>query len=118
MKTYIETNLAGDFIKLSKSSTNALILLICKQNGSFYLCVDYRGLNNLTIKNRYLLLSINKEFDCLRQTKRFTQIDLTNMYHWMQIREDNKKKTAFRSRYRQFEYHVMIFGFSNASVSF
>ena len=85
LKTYIKANLASNFIKPSKSPAGAPILFIWKKDGSLCLCVNYRGLNNLTIKNRYPLLLIGKLLNCLSHTKRFTQLDLTNAYHWLRI---------------------------------
>ena len=118
MKTYIEANLASSFIRPSKSPANALILFVQKNDSSFHLCVDYRGFNNLTIKNCYLLPLIDELLDCLGHTKRFTQLDLTNTYHRMRIRKDDEWKTVFQTRYGHFEYQVIPFGFSNTLASF
>ena len=118
LKTYIETNLASSFIRPSKFPAGAPILFVRKKNGSFHLCVDYRGLNNLTIKNRYPLPLIGESLDRLGRAKRFTQLDLTNAYHRMRIREGDEWKTAFRTRYGHFEYQVIPFGLSNAPASF
>ena len=117
LKTYIEANLA-DFITPSKSPSGAPILFVWKKDGSLRLCVDYRGLKNLTIKNCYLLLLIGELLDCLGHANRFTQLDLTNAYHQMRIRESDEWKTAFQTRYGYFEYQVMPFSLSNASASF
>ena len=118
LKTYIETNLANGFIWPSKSLAGAPILFDWKLDGSLRLCVDYRGLNNITIKNRYPLPLIGKSLDQLGQTTQFTQLDLTNAYHRMRIREGNKWKTAFQTRYGHFEYQIMPFGLSNTPVIF
>ena len=118
LKTYIETHLKTGFIQPSKSLAGALILFDKKLNGSFRLCVDYQDLNNLTIKNRYFLPLIGELFDRLGWVKRFTQLDLTNIYHQMRIKEDDEWKTIFQTRYGQFEYQVMLFGLSNALASF
>ena len=118
LKAYIETNLANGFIRLSKSPAGAPILFDRKSDGSLRLCVDYRGLNNLTIKNRYPLPLIGESLDRLGRAKRFTQLDLTSAYHRMRIREGDEWKTAFRTRYGHFEYQVMPFGLMNAPASF
>ena len=89
-KTYIENKLANGFIQLLKSSVSAPILFVCKPNSSFPLCIDYRGLNNLTIKKQYPLLLIGKSLDLLGQAKHFIQLNLTNAYHWMRIKESDK----------------------------
>ena len=80
-KTYIETNLANGFIKASNSPAGAPILFVRKLNSSLCLCVDYQGLNNLTIKDWYPLPLIGKSLDWLGQAKQFTQLDLTSTYH-------------------------------------
>ena len=118
LKTYIKTNLANGFIRLSKSPAGAPILFDKKPDGSLRLCVDYRGLNNITIKNQYPLPLIGESLDRLGRAKRFTQLDLTNAYHRMRIREGDEWKTAFRTRYGHFEYQVMPFGLSNAPATF
>ena len=118
LKAYIETNLANGFIRPSKSPAGAPILFDRKSDGSLRLCVDYRGLNNLTIKNRYPLPLIGESLDRLGRAKRFTQLDLTSAYHRMRIREGDEWKTAFRTRYGHFEYQVMLFGLTNAPASF
>ena len=81
LKTYIKTNLANGFIWPLKSPAGAPILFVCKLDGSLWLCVDYQGLNNLIIKNRYLLSLIDESLDWLEQAKRFTQLDLNSAYH-------------------------------------
>ena len=118
LKTYIETNLANNFIWPSKSPAGALILFVHKPNGSLRLCVDYQGLNNLTIKNRYLLPLIGEFLDRLGRAKRFTQLDLISAYYWMSIKKGDKWKTVFRSRYGHFKYQIMPFGLSNALARF
>ena len=89
LKTYIKTNLANGYIWPSKSLVGAPILFDKKSDRSLHLCVDYQGLNNITIKNQYLLFLICKLLDWLDWAKRFTQLDLTNAYHWMKIFEDD-----------------------------
>ena len=85
LKTYIETNLKNGFIRPSKSPAGAPILFDKKPDGSLRLCVDYWGLNNLTIKNQYPLPLVGEFLDRLGRTRRFTQLDLTNAYHRMRI---------------------------------
>ena len=118
LKTYIKTHLKTGFIRPSKSPTDTPILFDKKLNGSFRLYVDYQGLNNLTIKNRYPLPLIGESLNRLGRAKRFTQLDLTSAYHRMRIKEGDEWKTAFRTRYGHFEYQVMPFGLSNAPASF
>ena len=118
LKTYIETYLKTRFIQPSKSPAGAPILFDKKPDGNLRLYIDYQGLNNLTIKNRYPLSLIGESLDRLGQAKRFTQLDLTSAYHRMRIKEGDEWKTAFRTRYGHFEYQVIPFGLSNAPASF
>ena len=104
LKIYIKTNLTNGFIRLSKSPTGAPVLFDRKLDESLRLCVDYWGLNNITIKNRYLLPLIDESLNQLGRAKWFTQLDLTNAYHQMRICEGDKSKTAFRTRYDHFKY--------------
>ena len=118
LKTYIKINLANGFIQPSKSPAEAPILFDWKPDGSLRLYVDYSGLNNITIKNRYSLPLIDESLDWISQAKRFTQLDLTNAYHRMRICEGNEWKTAFWTRYDHFKYQVMPFGLSNIPATF
>ncbi len=118
LKVYIENNLASGFIRPSKSPAGAPILFDKKSDGSLRLCVDYRGLNNLTIKNRYPLPLVGESLDRLGRAQRFTQLDLTNVYYRMRIREGDEWKMAFRTRYGHFEYQVILFRLTNAPATF
>ena len=80
-KTYIEINLANGFIKSSKSPASTPILFNRKSDNFFWLCINYQDLNNLTIKNRYLLPLIGELLYKLGRARQFTQLDLTNAYH-------------------------------------
>ena len=99
LKTYIKTSLANGFIRSFESSIGALILFNQKPDGSLRICVDYWDLNNITIKNQYLLLLIGKLLDWLGRARIFTQLNLTNTYYWMRICEGNEWKTAFWTQY-------------------
>ena len=90
LKTYIKANLAKSFIWLLKLPASAPILLVEKPNGSLCLCMDYRGLNNPTIKNQYPLSFIGKSLDQLGQAKKFTHLDLTSAYHQIRIKKNDK----------------------------
>ncbi len=85
LKIYIKTHLKTGFNRPSKSSAGAPILFDKKLDGRFHLCVNYQGLNNVTIKNQYPLPLIDESLDRLGRAKRFTQLDLTSAYHWMRI---------------------------------
>ena len=103
LKAYIKTHLKTGFIRPSKSPAGATILFNKKPDGNLRLCVDYQGLNNLTIKNRYPLLLIGESLDWLGRAKLFTQQDLTSAYHQMRIQECDEWKTALHTRYGHFE---------------
>jgi hypothetical protein len=82
------------------------------------MCVDYRSLNEVTIKNKYPLLRIEDQFDQMRGASIFTKIDLRSGYHQLKIRESDIPKTTFRTRYGLYEYTVMSFGLTNAPTYF
>ncbi len=90
LKAYIKNNLASGFIRSFKSPAGAPILFDKKPNGSLRLYVDYQGLNNLIIKNWYLLPLVEELLDQLGQARRFTQLDLTNTYYQMRIKKGNE----------------------------
>ncbi len=89
-----------------------------KRDGTLRLCVDYRGLNSMTIKNRYPLPLIDEIHDRLSGARVFTKVDVKNAYYRLRIREGDEWETAFRTRYGLFEYLVMTFGLTNAPASF
>ncbi|GJX37643.1 putative reverse transcriptase domain-containing protein [Tanacetum coccineum] len=106
------------FIRPSYSTWGAPVLFVNKKDGSFRMCIDYRELNKLTIKNRYLLPRINDLFDQLQGACYFSKIDLQSGYHQLRVLEDNIPKTAFRTRYGHFVFTVMPFGLTNAPTVF
>ena len=118
LKDYLEENLKKGFIQPSESPAAAPILFVKKKDGSLRLCVDYRGLNKITIKNRYPLPLIAELLDRLRQAKYYTKIDLRGAYNLLRIAKGEEWKTAFRTRYGLFEYLVMPFGLTNAPATF
>ena len=92
---YIKDALAKGWICESQSPAGAPILFVPKKSGKLRLCVDYHGLNAITIKNQYPLLLISELLDCLSSSVVFSKIDLRNAYHWIRICEGNEWKTAF-----------------------
>lgn len=118
LSEWLEENLSKGFIRASTSPCGAPILFVKKKDGSLRLCVDYRGLNNITIKNRYPLPLIPEAMDRLKDARFFTKLDLRGAYNLVRVKEGEEWKTAFRTRYGHFECLVMPFGLTNAPAVF
>ena len=114
MKKYIDDSLAAGIIRPSSSPAGAGFFFVDKKDKSLRPCIDYRGLNDITIKNRYPLPLIASAFESLQGAKWFTKLDLRNAYHLVRIREGDEWKTAFNTPSGHYEYLVMPFGLTNA----
>jgi hypothetical protein len=118
LREYLDENLKRGFIRPSKSPAGHPILFVPKKDGTLRLCVDYRTLNNITVKNRYALPLISELQDRFQGAKFFTSLDIREGYHKVRMKEGEEWKTAFRTRYGHYEYLVMPFGLTNAPATF
>jgi transposase InsO family protein len=117
LKTYIDVNVKKGFIRKSESPAGFPVMFVPKKNGKLRLCVDFRKLNDMTIKNRYPLPNISELRDRLAHAKIFTALDLRGAYNLIRMKEGEEWKTAFRTRYGHYEYTVMPFGLTNAPAT-
>jgi transposase InsO family protein len=118
LKDYLEVALERGWISHSKSPAGSPILFVPKKDGGLRLCVDYRALNKVTVKNRMALPLISEILDRVSGATVFSKVDLEAAYHRIGIRKEDRWKTAFRTRYGHFEYNVMPFGLTNAPATF
>lgn len=118
MELYIRESLAAGLIRPSSSPLGAGFFFVEKKDHTLRPCIDYRGLNEITIKNKYPLPLIDSAFDPLHQATVFTKLDLRNAYHLVRIRQGDEWKTAFNTPVGHFEYQVMPFGLTNAPAVF
>ena len=118
LREYIDINLKKGYIRPSSSPAGYPILFVPKKDGKLRLCVDYRKLNDITIKNRYPLPLINELRETTAKAQIFTKLDIRDAYYRIRIKEGDEWKTAFRTRFGHYEYQVMPFGLTNAPASF
>jgi hypothetical protein len=118
LKVQLNELLYKGYIRPSSSPWSCPTLFVKKKYQFLRLCVDYRPLNDVTIKNKYPLPHINIIFDQLVDAKVFSKVDLCSGYHQIKIRPEDVPKTAFSTRYGLYEYLVMSFGLTNAHAHF
>ncbi|GJZ57247.1 putative reverse transcriptase domain-containing protein, partial [Tanacetum coccineum] len=118
LSVQLQEILEKGFIRPSSSPWGAPVLFLKKKDESFRMCIDYRELNKLTVKNHYPLLRIDDLFDQLQGSSVYSKINLRSRYHQLCIKGEDIPITAFRTRYGHFEFQVMPFGLTNAPVVF
>ena len=118
LKKQIRELLDQGYVQPSSSPWGAPVLFVEKKDGTQRMCIDYRSLNEVTIKNKYPLPRIDDLFDQLKGACVFSKIDLRSRYHQLRIRHSDIPKTAFVTRYGLYEFTVMSFGLTNAPAYF
>ena len=118
LKLQLQELLEKGLIRPSVSLWGAPVLFVKKKDGTLRLCVDYRQLNKMTVKNKYPLPRIDDLFDQLKGAIVFSKIDLRSGYHQLKIKDVDVQKTVFRTRYGHYEFLVMPFGLTNALMTF
>jgi len=118
LEDYLSVSLDAGTIVPSSSPAGAGFFFVKKKDGTLRPCVDYRGLNDITVKNRYPLPLMSSAFEILQGARCFTKLDLRNAYHLVRIREGDEWKTAFNTPLGHFEYRVLPFGLANAPAVF
>lgn len=118
MEKYIHNSLGAGIIRPSSSPVGAGFFFVDKKDRTLSSCIDYRGLNAITIKKKYPLPLIASAFEPIQQATIFSKLDLRNAYHLVRIREGDEWKTSFNTPLGHFEYLVMPFGLTNAPAVF
>jgi len=118
LRKELDKQLSKGFIRSSKSQAASPVLFVKKPGGGLRFCVDYRGLNEITIKNRYPLPLISETLTRLSSAKIFTKLDIISAFNRLRIKDGDEWKTAFRTRFGLFEYLVLPFGLCNGPASF
>jgi hypothetical protein len=117
-KDYFDEFLIKEFIVSSFSSTRISILFAKKSENNLKLCVNYKKLNAITIKNRYSISLMNQLLNRFNDVKKFIKLNIQTTYNFIRIKKKNEWKTTFRCRYEQFEYRIMFFDLANAFKTF
>jgi len=118
LHTFIDEHLSYGFIQQSTSTHGAPVLFVHKKDRSLCLCINYRGLNKISKKDRYPLPLISDLLDSPSKAKIYSKIDLRHMYHLVRIAEGDEWKTTFHTQYGSFEWNDMPFGLTNAPMAF
>jgi hypothetical protein len=118
LKIYIDEYMKKNFIIEFVSFAKIFILFVKKTNDKLHLCVNYKELNEIIIKNRYSLFFINENLNKLSETKIFIKLNVKNVFHRIKIRKENEWKTTFKCRFDYFQYKMIFFKLANSSITF
>ena len=118
LQLQLEELMKKGYIHPSVSPWGALVLFVKKKDRTLRLCIDFKQLRKVTVKNKYPLPRIDDPFDQLKDAKVFSKIDIRSGYHQVRIKDEDISKTAFRTRYGHYEFTVVSFGLSNAPAIF
>lgn len=118
LKMQLQELLDKHYIHPSVSPWGAPMLFVKKKHGTLRICIDYRQLNKLTIKNKYPLPQTDELFDQVKDATVFSKIDLCSGYHQIRIKDEDISKTTFRTRYGHYEFVVLPFGLTNTPATF
>ena len=118
LKKYLKKNLSKGFIRASSFPAASLVLFARKPEGGLQFCINYRQLNAMTIKNRYLLPLIKVILECIYKAKIYSKINIIAAFNCLHMQQGEEWKTAFRTRYGLYEYLLMPFGLANVPSSF
>ena len=118
LKTQLQELLDKGFVRPSVSAWGAPVLFVKRKDGTLRMCIDYRQINKVTMKNKYPLPRIEDLFNQLKGASVFSKIDLRSGYYQLRVKDVNVPKIAFRTRYGHYEFLVMPFGLTNAPVAF
>ena len=118
LKTQLQELLNKGCVRPSVSPWGAPVLFVKKKDNTLRMCINYRQINKVTVKNKYMLLKIEDLFDQLKEASDLSKIDLQSRYYQLRVKDVDVPKIAFKTRYGHYEFLVMSFGLTNAPTSF